>query len=343
MRTWDDEKYRCHYFIFLIPFDRRRDTFRVRLAPALQGSFLAQVRGFVMVDLRQLQQFIMVATELNFRRAAQRLHMSQPPLSAAIRRLEHSMGVKLFERTRQFVRLTAAGEVFLAESRRTLAQARFAVEAAQGIGSGLSGVLRFSFVPSAALDVLPQLLQRFQQAHPCVRLVLTGASTQQDVAKLRSEVIDVAMIVPPLTDANGFEISVLRREKMVLALPATHRLAHEREIKLSMLAEESFISFSYSEGSGFAGTVLAACHNAGFSPRIAQEASQMQTILTLVASGLGVAVVPSALKAIRMHNVNYVDIEAPERILGYELALAYIKGRNNALVEAFVAIAKESV
>ena len=293
-----------------------------------------------MVDIRQLQQFIMVATELNFRRAAQRLHMSQPPLSAAIRRLEQSMGVKLFERTRQYVRLTAAGEVFLTESRRTLAQARFAMEAAQGIGSGLSGVLRFSFVPSAALDVLPQLLRRFQQAHPGVRLVLTGASTQQEVARLRSEIIDIALIVPPLADANGLDITVLRREKMVLALPAGHALAQEQKIKLPMLAEESFISFSYSEGSGFAGAVLAACHDAGFSPRITQEASQMQTILTLVASDLGIALVPAALKAIHMHNVTYVDIDAPKRLLGYELALAYVKGRNNALVDAFVSAAK---
>jgi DNA-binding transcriptional LysR family regulator len=295
-----------------------------------------------MADLRQLQQFIMVATELNFRRAAQRLHMSQPPLSAAIRRLEQDMGLALFERTRQYVRLTAAGEVFLRESRRTLAQARFAVEAAQGMGSGLSGVLRFSFVPSAALDVLPQLLQRFQQDHPGVRLILTGASTQQEVARLRSEVTDLALIVPPLADPRGLEITVLRREKMVLAVPATHPLSAMGKISLRMLVDEPFISFSYSEGSGFAGSVLAACHSAGFSPRIEQEASQMQTILTLVASGLGIAFVPSALSAIHMGNVCYLDIEGPEELLSYELALARVKGNSSAVVDAFIAMAKSA-
>jgi DNA-binding transcriptional LysR family regulator len=185
-------------------------------------------------------------------------------------------------------------------------------------------------------------LQRFQQDHPGVRLILTGASTQQEVARLRSEVTDLALIVPPLADPRGLEITVLRREKMVLAVPATHPLSAMGKISLRMLVDEPFISFSYSEGSGFAGSVLAACHSAGFSPRIEQEASQMQTILTLVASGLGIAFVPSALSAIHMGNVCYLDIEGPEELLSYELALARVKGNSSAVVDAFIAMAKSA-
>lgn len=294
-----------------------------------------------MADLRQLEQFIAVATELNFRRAAQRLHMSQPPLSAAIRRLEEDMQVRLFERNRVHVRLTSAGEVFLREAQRTLDQARFAVEAAQRAGQGLSGVLRLSFVPSAALDLLPTLLRRFQQAYPGVRLVLSGESTEQEVARLRSEVIDLALLVPPLADSTGFELNLLRRETMILAVPASHRLAGHQSVKLSQLADEPFVSFSYAAGSGFAGAVLAACHEAGFSPRIAQEAPQFQTILTLVASGLGIALTPAALQAIRLNDVAYVKVEIEGSRLPphYDLALASLKNRHNPVVDAFVELA----
>ncbi len=294
-----------------------------------------------MADLRQLQQFIAVATELNFRRAAERLHMSQPPLSAAIRRLEENMGVRLFERNRVHVRLTSAGEVFLREAQRTLTQAHFAVEAAQRANQGLSGVLRLSFVPSAAFDLLPTLLRRFQEAYPGVRLILSGESTEQEVTRLRSQVIDLALIVPPLTDSTSLKLHLLRRESMILAVPASHALAARKTIRLQALADEPFVSFSHAAGSGFANAVLAACHEAGFSPRIVQEAPQFQTILTLVASGLGIALAPAAIQAIHLRDVTYlnVELEGSRQPLGYDLALASLKSHSTPIIDAFVELA----
>lgn len=293
-----------------------------------------------MIDIRQLQQFVMVASELNFGRAARRLHMSQPPLSTAIRRLEQSVGARLLDRTRHYVRLTPAGEIFLEEARRTIAQARFAIEAAQGVERGLTGVLRLSFVPSAALDFLPGVLQRFQAAYPSLRLVLTTATTRKEIEALHAQSVDAAIIVPPLADTTGLDISVLRTATMVLAVPGTHRLAGRKSVALTALSREAFISFPFAEGRGFAGAVLAACHAAGFTPRIVQEASQMLTILTLVASGLGVAVVPGAMKAMHLDNVSFVEISNARKLLHYDLALASPSNRRNAMIKAFVEIAR---
>lgn len=295
-----------------------------------------------MVDIRQLQQFVMVATELNFGRAARRLHMSQPPLSTAIRRLEQSVGAKLLDRTRHYVRLTPAGEIFLEEARRTIAQAQFAIEAAQGVERGLTGVLRLSFVPSAALDFLPGVLQRFQDAYPALRLVLTADTTRREVEALHARTIDAAIIVPPLADTVGLDIAILRPATMVLAVPAGHPLAGKKSIALAALSREAFISFPFAEGKGFAGAVLAACHAAGFTPRIVQEASQMLTVLTLVASGLGVAVVPGAMKTIRLHNVSYVEISNARKLLRYELALAWLSNRRSATIRAFAQMARQA-
>src|SRR6185312_2783623 len=154
------------------------------------------------MDLRQLRQFVAVAEERSFRRAAERLHVSQPPLSVAVQRLEADVGVPLLDRTRHHVRLTVAGEAFLEEARRTLAHAQLSVEIAQRAAAGKLGTLRLSFVPSAALGVVPRLLRTFREDHPDVKLVLTGDTTSQQMAALLSGATDVGIVVPPLHDAR---------------------------------------------------------------------------------------------------------------------------------------------
>ncbi|GAA5236149.1 LysR family transcriptional regulator [Verticiella sediminum] len=296
-----------------------------------------------MAALRQLEQFVVLAEELNFRRAAERLHMSQPPLSAAIQRLEQETGTALFERNRRMVRLTQAGAVLLEEARRVLNQARHAIEAARSAGHGLTGMLRLSFVPSAAYGLLPDILRTFRAQHPGVRLDLSGATTEQDIAALRRGAIDLALVVPPLRDAEGITLTPLTSREIVLAVPRTHRLAHRRRVALRQLVDESFVAFPFSEGRGYAGAVLAACQAAGFSPRIAQEAAQMQTVLTLVAGGYGIALVPDAMRALHLPDVVYVAVSASGGTPRYPLALAWPNGAANAAALAFAEIARVSL
>lgn len=290
------------------------------------------------MDLRQLRQFVAVAEELSFRRAAQRLHVSQPPLTVAIQRLEKDIGVVLLERSRQHVGLTAAGSAFLAEARRILAHAQLSVEIAQRAAAGLVGTLRLSFVPSAALQVLPDLLLAFRRDYPDVKLILGADTTARQIAGLLAGLADIAIVVPPLTRTGKLRVDVFREEELVLAVPQTHVLAASPQVMLKDLAGEDFIGFESREGPGFEGIITAACQKCGFLPNFVQTAPQMQTILALVAGGVGIALVPSAMQAVRVPYVRYLKVRAGNAPLCYPIALAYHASNDNPVVPALLSV-----
>lgn len=292
------------------------------------------------MDLRQLRQFVAVAEERSFRRAAERLHVSQPPLSVAVQRLEADIGVQLLERDRHGVRVTPAGEAFLQEARRTLAHAQLSVEIAQRAASGKLGTLRLSFVPSAGLAVVPQLLRAFRRDHPDVKLILAGETTSQQMASLLQGSVDIGLVVPPLDEARGLRVKLLLQEEVMLAVPGDHALAGARRVQLKDLANESFVGFPVKEGPGFESVLMAACQDCGFIPRLTQTASQMQTILALVAGGMGVALVPHAMAAVRMENVSYVQVRKRHAPVRYGLGLASSPGNPNPALNAFLAVAE---
>jgi len=291
------------------------------------------------MDLRQLRQFVAVAEECSFRRAAERLHVSQPPLSVAVQRLEADLGVALLDRTRHHVRLTVAGEAFLREARRTLAHAQLSVEIAQRAASGKLGTLRLSFVPSAALGVVPRLLREFRRDHADVKLMLSGETTSQQMAALLNGSTDVGIVVPPLHDAKDFRVEVFSEQELVLAVPADHPLGRQRRVQLRDIAAEAFVGFPFKEGPGFESVVIAACQECGFIPNFVQVASQMQAILALVAGGLGIALVPQAMRAVAMDNVAYLQVRRGQAPVRYSLGLAYRPSNANPALDAFVAMA----
>ncbi len=244
-----------------------------------------------MIELRQFRQFIAVAEELSFRRAADRLHMAQPPLTVTIKQIEEELGTLLIERTNRIARLTPAGRVFLEECKRTVIQAERAVVAARRAGAELSGALRVTFVASAAREILPAILRAFREPYPDVELMLTEAMTAQQIAKLQTGEADIGFVIPPLRDADGLNVEVLAKSQMVAALPENHPLASFQSVALSDLASDPWIIFPARQGPGLHERVLTACAQAGFVPRVGQEASQMDTIASLVAGGMGVALV----------------------------------------------------
>jgi len=292
------------------------------------------------MDLRQLRQFVAVAEERSFRRAADRLHVSQPPLSIAVQKLEADVGVTLLDRNRHHVRLTVAGEAFLREAKRTLAHAQLSIEIAQKAGAGKLGTLRLSFVPSAALNVVPDLLRAFRQDYPDVTLVLTSDTTSQQKASLLSGATDVGIVVPPLHDAVGFRVDRFCDQELMLAVPRSHPLASQKRVQLRDLAQESFVGFPFSEGPGFESVVMAACHQCGFVPKFIQVASEMQTILALVSSGLGIALVPQAMQAVQTEHVIYLQVRQRNSAVKYSLGLAFNPANTNPTLNAFIAIAQ---
>jgi DNA-binding transcriptional LysR family regulator len=287
-----------------------------------------------MIELRQFRQFIAVAEELSFRRAAERLNMAQPPLTATIKRIEDAVGTTLIERTNRITRLTEAGRVFLEEARKAVNQAERAVLAAQRAGAGLSGTLRVTFVATAARDILPSILVRFREHYPAVQLELREALTAQQIALLRSGESDLGFVVPPLQDAEALNVESVARSRLVAAIPESHPLAMSEQIALADLAQDPWILFAARQAPGLHQIILAACGEAGFVPRIGQEAPQMDTIVNLVAGGMGVALVARVL-ASRREGVVFRELKGPGTPVEYELAIAY--GAPSPVLDAFVA------
>lgn len=296
-----------------------------------------------MLEFRLLRQFVVIAEELNFRRAADRLHMSQPPLSVAMQNLEAAVGTSLLDRSKHHVRLTPAGQVFYKDAARLLQQVQQAMDRARRTGEGLEGSLRLSFVPSAALDVLPAIFKRFQADYPTVQLKLTAETTSRQLEDLHNGHTDLALVVGPVYDVRGLHLVGLQSQQFVIAVPAGHPLAARRSVKIKELAAESFVSFPGSEGAGFVSALMGACQAAGFLPKVVQEASQMQAILTLVAGGLGIALVPASMRRLHMEDVSFLDVADTRAPPTYDLVFAYCDSNDNPVVQAFLSIALRMV
>jgi DNA-binding transcriptional LysR family regulator len=294
-----------------------------------------------MIELRQLRQFIAVAEELSFRRAADRLNMAQPPLTVAIKQIEEEVGTLLIERTNRIERLTPAGLVFLDECRRTVVQAERAIIAARRAGAGLSGTLRVTFVASAAREILPTVLRAFRERYPEVELTLTEAMSGQQITRIQSGEADVGFVIPPLRDADGLSAEVLARNQMVAALPENHPLAQRQSVALADLASEPWIIFPARQGPGLHERVLIACAQAGFVPQVGQEALQMDTIASLVAGGMGVGLVTRVIATANRPGIVFRDLTGPGTPVEYELAIAY--GRSSPLLDAFIAVARSLI
>jgi len=297
----------------------------------------------VLLETRLLRQFVVVAEELNFRRAASRLHMSQPPLSVAMQNLEAVVGTQLLDRSKHHVRLTPAGVVFHEDAQRLLRQMQMAVDRARRTGLGQEGTLRFSFVPSAALDVLPAVFKRFQHDYPTVHLELTAETTTRQLQDLRAGDCDLVLVVGPIHDARGLQLAQLQPQPFVVAVPGGHPLAARAGVRLKELANEPFVSFPGSAGASFAAAMLGVCQAAGFVPRIVQEASQMQAILTLVAGGLGIALVPASMRRLRIEDVVLLDIADRRLPHTYDLVLAHATSNDNPVIQAFVSTATRMI
>ncbi|WP_417283091.1 LysR family transcriptional regulator [Comamonas sp.] len=249
------------------------------------------------MDLRRLTCFLAVAEELNFSRAAQRLHMSQPPLSQQIRLLEQEMGAQLFERSRRAVSLTPAGLLLQDKARQIVELHQQAGELCRMAASGLAGRLRIAFTASVPLfEAFSHMLGDFRQRYPQVELDLQHMTTGEQISALSSGQIDIGFMRP----SPAFRIPVpirehtLWRDELMLALPRSHPLAGApTPLPLSQFADQPFVLHPAVLGGGLHEHILALCSEAGFVPRIAQPARETSTMLALVAAGLGISVVPS--------------------------------------------------
>ncbi|MCB1996730.1 MAG: LysR family transcriptional regulator [Rhodoferax sp.] len=249
------------------------------------------------MNLRQLRHFLAVADALNFRKAAEGLHMAQPPLSVSIKRLEEDLGTPLFLRERRGVRLTPAGAAMLAHARQAVFHAGEARKSATEAAVGVGGLLRIGFIGSATYTLFPRVLPAFRERYPRVVLELRETSTRDALRAVEAGELDVGLVRYPLIESTSAHLLPVEHDQLVAALPRGSPLAERRRLAVRDLAEQPFVIYAAPAALNLRAQVLSVCQAAGFAPRIVQEAVQVQTLLSLVESGLGVALVPSASQA----------------------------------------------
>jgi DNA-binding transcriptional LysR family regulator len=292
-----------------------------------------------MPDLRRLRYFVAVAERLHFGRAAQALHISQPPLSRAIRALEDELGVPLFARTRRKVELTAEGARLLEETRRLTGQLERTVQELRAMASGRHARLRIGFVSLADYGVLPELLRAYKAAHPAVRLSLREMLSPDQATALHAGELDFGLLLPPVSGAARLEHVVVQRERFVVALPAKHRRARgEGGLRLRELAGEPFVMIPRQIAPRLYDIVAQLAIEAGMSLNVAQEAIQMQTVVSLVSSGLGAAVVPGSVANLGRRGVVYRSLA--DRHPRLDLWLAWRRGPLTETAASLVAQAR---
>ncbi|MFG1906108.1 LysR substrate-binding domain-containing protein [Kribbella sp. NPDC048928] len=271
------------------------------------------------MELRHLRYFVAVAEERHFGRAAARLHMAQPPLSQQIRRLESELGLQLLRRTTRRVELTPAGEAYLLRARQILAAVSSAAGEAQRVAAGLQGRLVIGCVGSATYSLLPQLVRTLREELPEVEVAVQGEMLAPDQAQaLADGRIDLGLLRPPVDD-ESLRVDVLRADRLIVAVPDGHRLASRRRIRLPELAGEDFVMHAGGGRSVMYDTVLARCREAGFEPLIRHEVSETSTLVTFVAAGLGIAVVPEPVSELLVPGIAYRALTGPASV---ELAAA---------------------
>jgi DNA-binding transcriptional LysR family regulator len=265
------------------------------------------------MELRHLRYFVAVAEEQNFTRAAERLHIAQPPLSRQIQQLEELLGVQLFERTARPLKLTEAGRFFYAHAQQLLAQTSELAQMTRRVGK-IERKMSIGYVASTLYGMLPKVIRRFRSEHPEIELTLHEMGTMDQIQALKDGVIDVGFGRIRHEDPNVRRI-VLRDEKLMAALPSGHPLLEDKPaLALSDLLNETLIVFPKAPRPSFADQVLAAFHDRALEPARVYEARELQIALGLVAAGEGVSIVPKSLAGMRRDDVCYMELDDPHLV-----------------------------
>lgn len=293
------------------------------------------------IELRQLRYFVAVAEENHFGRAAQRLHMTQPPLSQTIQALEAMLGTPLFARTKRSVALTAAGAALLPEARRILQQAAALPDLAQRAASGQSGLLSLAFVSTADYSVLPPLLREFRERYPQVHIDLREATTDVQLEELLQGRIDAGLLIASLPDKARAELNYMTvlSEPLILAAPkGLKALRGQNAVRLKALDDLPLIIFPRRIAPAFHDAILGCFHAAGLTPRVGQEAIQMQTIVGLVSAGMGIALVPESVSNLKRPGVEYRALADKTPLV--ETGLAWRRDNASPVLQSFLDLLK---
>ena len=302
------------------------------------------INGFTRprVDSQQLAQFVAIAESGSYRRAAERLCVAQPALTISIKKLEHALRAQVFLRSSQGVTLTPAGRALLQHSRHALSTIEAGVRAAQAANAGMMGEFRLGFIGSAAYVFLPGILPTFRLQFPLVRITLMEGATQPLLDDLDDGLLDACVVRDPIASASLHNVHALESDTLIAVLPAGHALAGRDTLKLLELQGEPFIGVAgYADPYVNCG-VSHFCSANGFTPNVVQTAPRAQTVVSLVGSGLGVALMPGVMTRFQSESVRFVPVETAGVDLQLHLSLVWRKETLNPTVGHFIELARAS-
>lgn len=291
------------------------------------------------MELRHLRYFVAVAEELSFSRAAKRLHMAQPPLSMQIKQLEQDLGARLFDRTGRGIRLTEAGRLFLRDVRRIFIELEQASRVAREAEHGEVGRLSLGFIPAASNDLLPEVLREFRGRFPKVELFLHELMPDRAVQSLHDRQVDISFLFLPCED-ESIGCKVIHHEPLLVALPEFHPLASEPVLEVQSLSAEDFVLPARYSTPSLYGKIVEVCRQAGFTPSPGQrEVGLMQTVVGVVAGGMGVALVPASLQNLTRKGVVYKELRDPEAMV--EMGIAWRRDNVTPVLASFLGVVDE--
>ena len=285
------------------------------------------------MELRHLRYFVAVAEELHFRRAAERLHMSQPPLSQQIRQLEEEVGAQLLTRNQRKVELTAAGAAFLVRAREILAAVEDASRQARRVQRGEVGRLAVGFVGSAMYSFVPELLRAFREQAPDIGLRLHEMGTTEQLRQLDDGRLDVGFLRTP-GRWPGLSFETVLEEEIVVAMPDVHPLAQRPLVRSSDLEGESLVLLTPAGSPGLRAALATSIARLGGEEQIVQEVAEMQTVIGLVAAGVGISLVPESVRALVRHGVTYRPLDGDAPVV--RLAMAWRASDESPVLAAFL-------
>ena len=288
------------------------------------------------MHIRHLRHFVVLAETLHFGQAAKRLHMSQPPLSRQILTLEETLGFDLFQRNSRAVSLTPAGAAFYQQAKRLLDEFDFAVRSSQAIARGERGELRIGFTMCAAWSILPELLASFGEAFPDVAVTLHETLPKDLHGALLSGDVDVGISFP-VPDEPRMHYQPLFQEPLCAVLPADHRLAQQPALRTADLADEAFITFPASTAPELHEAVMTCCQHSGFQPRIHLQTNLQQTIVNLVARGLGVSLVPESMRRMQLEGALFLSLDTSPMV---EQGMFWNEHNQNPCLQPFLTTAR---
>ena len=291
------------------------------------------------MEFRQIKSFLSVAETLHFGKSAQLLHLSQPALSLQIKGLEEELGVKLLERDRQGTTVTPAGLVFKTAASKVLKDLQTACQQTQWTAAGKLGLIRIGFISTAGQEIVPILIRRFRKLYPAVEFSLRNILTSEQPELIRNGSLDIGFLRLPINKSEGIKITLVHREPFVVIFPSGHPLASRDGIRLGDLRGENFVMYERAFAPGYHDAVIGILSRSGVVPHVTQTASEMSTIVSLVDSGMGVAVVP--MSATRNRIARIATSPILDKVPACEVGMVTAKDTDLPAVIRFCDLARE--